>query len=420
MLYRNTSCSPSNLPSLDPNKPELWIEYLTIPGWLVRDQTIPHTAKFLYALIDILDGPNGCYASNKILGKALGMSEQHISNNIRILLNLGLVESNNMNNHLRTLYSTPPSKQSIRDAYNKCYKRPITNVISHIILNSNNKSNNKLLLKRDFKKSQKSKIIKIPKTKVDLLSLWNEIDITPNHRTGTKIHKNVVRYTNQLLTGKFGRHNKISQDFLTINHLSTTYHHNTFTVDHLKKGIKNMALIYQEGMAPKDKTWLKGVSLDKLIYNAHSHKSQLLKYLKYDVQPIGDEIDHVNKKANSAWIKQIKPLINEEKLSPAARVALHKNLIKLDHYYDWMWSYPLKKYKHLKQRLSNEHVFFDWYERWISKRKKITAYSIGPDSKDFKFFLDWLSNECLGSSESLDDNDYEKRYWEVPYVSESN
>ena len=85
MFVRNNAAIPTQIkkPVLDPEKPELWIEYLTIPGWLIRDQNIPQTAKFLFSLIDFLDGPNGCYASTRILANALGVGVQHISNNIR-------------------------------------------------------------------------------------------------------------------------------------------------------------------------------------------------------------------------------------------------------------------------------------------------------------------------------------------------
>lgn len=422
MFVRNNAAIPTQIkkPVLDPEKPELWIEYLTIPGWLIRDQNIPQTAKFLFSLIDFLDGPNGCYASNRILANALGVGVQHISNNIRLLLNLGLIKTNEKNNQLRVLYATPPSKEDIRQAYNKRYMQPITNVIGHIYKNSKDKVNNKLLTKRDFKKSQsksKSESSRLPKTKIDLIDIWNKIEITPNHRAGTKLHKKVIRYTNQLLNGTFGRHNSICQDFLSINKLPTDYHHTKFTIRHLKNGLENMAKIYQKGMAPLDKSWLKGMSLDKLIYNERSHKSQLLKYLYYEADEVGDQIDYVHHKANPDWIKQIKPIVNIEKLKPNARLALHTNLNKLDHYYDWMWKFPLSEDVILKRKLPDENVFFDYYINWLNKRYKVTAYNIGPEKNDFKIFLDWLVFECLNCKTSLDDNDYEKKYKEVTHYA---
>ncbi len=62
------------------------LKYLNIPMELVINKDINGTDMAMFALIDLLDNKDHCYASNQYFAEILGLSEIAISNSISKLI----------------------------------------------------------------------------------------------------------------------------------------------------------------------------------------------------------------------------------------------------------------------------------------------------------------------------------------------
>lgn len=377
---------------------------------LFKDKEISKSAIGVYSIIKSLDiTEKGCFVSNKTIAEALNISSQQVSNCIQLLKKKGFIRSKNNKNQFRSLRIN--NLNEISSAYNYSYNPPINTVIGHIIYN------NSFILKElnasfptGEKKLKIKKEIKIPKSKLDILSQWNSYSYTPNHREGTQIHSKINRYVNQLIKGTFSRHNSIDKEFLSNNKLPANSGTRQYLPRQIKSAVRQLSYMFKEGMEPKDKSWLKGMNLATLIFNERSRKSQLLKCMYWDVSPVSEVMDFMPE-TNEDWITQLEGLVDEDKLTHSNRVTFRKNMNMIDKYYDWMWEIPLTQNPKLRKLLPDENVFFDWYVKWLHKKPKVNPAFIGPRSKDWPTFLLWLTRDCLNYDISIIDSDYDTDIW---------
>lgn len=80
-------------------------EYSKIPNSVRYNQSICSNAKLLYSDILLLCHQNGyCYASNKFLGKGLGVTPRTITRLIKELKDANLISISYTDEHIRRIY----------------------------------------------------------------------------------------------------------------------------------------------------------------------------------------------------------------------------------------------------------------------------------------------------------------------------
>ena len=66
------------------NRPGL--KYLVIPIEVLCNKKLSYTDKVIFAIVDLFDNKNHCYATNEYLARVLEVSSQTVSNSINVLI----------------------------------------------------------------------------------------------------------------------------------------------------------------------------------------------------------------------------------------------------------------------------------------------------------------------------------------------
>jgi len=288
---------------------KFWLKFIVIPIEVYINQNLTEKEKSLFGIIQCLDGPKGCYATNQYLAKLTQTNSiTTISNGIANLVKEGYVFSTqdetgkrmlSINKDYQKDYSdclqnyhnsiTDSCKGGLQEIVRGDYKKLLSKnkeeeynikTMSKDIDTRLTPSYGKSLRERIKEGTNKKGIRKRHSEDFDnnfestraIIEKWNETNLLPKHQTGTKVYERVVNTIESLLNGTF---------FNTIPSFEK-YKGKKFKRSEIIETIRRHQLAATSpDYYPIDKKYLLGVRLNDFFYCEYSkNKSLFISYFE--------------------------------------------------------------------------------------------------------------------------------------------
>lgn len=295
---------------------KVWIKNIIVPIEVYINKNLSETDKFLFGIINVLDGPKGCYATNEYLSVLLGVKPNTVSISISNLVKEELIISTITNNNQRTIKvnknyyikhaeSVKNYEETILeiqrkrsfDNYQRGVSQPSKGGLTNVKHNNKEEEYNIKTMSKDIDtrltpgcgKSLRERIKEGTNKKgvrrrhsedTDnnfesaraIIEKWNETNLLPRHQTGTKVYERVVNAIESLLNGTF---------FNTIPTFEK-YKDKKFKRSEIIETIRRHQLAATSpDYYPLDKKYLLGVRLNDFLYCEYSkNKSLFISYFE--------------------------------------------------------------------------------------------------------------------------------------------
>ena len=263
------------------DKNKFQLKHIIIPIELFGNEKLNSTDIYLFAFINILDGKNGCFASNAYLANLLNVSETTISTSITKLIKLKYIDKTGFDGRKRTLkinLSYLKIYKNISDEFNKKYSgkfksRPKASLKTDLNQTSNIKSIN--IKSINIKTSSLSKdkdyvFSKHEEQIISIINFWNNLPNSVSHSNpDTKVYKTISLQIENLLSGhplickNDNQPTKPFLDFINQNHLPESLWHKTWT----EVEINNIFQVINDDVPEGEK-----ISLNQILWNAFAKR----------------------------------------------------------------------------------------------------------------------------------------------------
>ncbi|MBU0777768.1 helix-turn-helix domain-containing protein, partial [Patescibacteria group bacterium] len=165
---------------LQEKKNEFWLKYLQIPIEVLMNKNLTDADMKLFALIEILDGDEGCFARNEYMASILNVSTTTISTGISKLKKLRYLKQTSFNGRYRTIKIDSTYKQTYEQSLS-LLKYRIKAGLKHKNIKEDNNINSKKSSSKeedlDFQESQSFQ----PSSKRPSINI-SEAEISRNNR----------------------------------------------------------------------------------------------------------------------------------------------------------------------------------------------------------------------------------------------
>lgn len=261
-----------------------------IPADLWLDTQLTAVQKVIYAEVDsFCSKGRSCFFSNEYLSTFCNISIPTITRLIRDMIEKGYLKQEGFDGRKRYLkiakqpHQIDEPNQNDEADQSKCYKQP-----DHFDEHNNTYTNTTNKVSKDTYRDSENTESNIKFKKSIFVERWNKISPlkkvkdNPSSKTYQKIH----RYCSYLINGTFGNHCQIEIDWAEANRVPLHFEARKFTQEEVFTGLERLTLFFQEGYWPEDKSRLKKMTVDSLIYNPMTHSSFLLKAMATEPKPI--------------------------------------------------------------------------------------------------------------------------------------
>ena len=379
----------------------------------------------LFDRIDFLANKKGyCWAQNDDLAYFSAQSEQLIDKNLKLLEDLEFINRKSvkeayLNQTGRTKFKTvrriyvtldkniipdyvpTTENRSIIDNSN-LDNPPIQNLGMGTIQNrgvSNSTTYNNTKLSKDSKRVSPSTPCEVP----FLLEEWRtkeQVPIKQHHpKENSKVHKKINMLSTLLMKGKFAAHCDLDPKFLSSCNLTKLKLNRKFSKDELLAGLDEMADMFKLNNLPEDKTAIRNMSFDSLIYHPIAKMSYLLKYMYTDTKPL----EYKTIEVYSHWIEKLyeERIFDRDIENDNHQFGiLKKGLAGIEEYYTWVIKNPMNEQLNNGFTLINsEDKFFNFYIVWLNEHPigKQNPYFLGPQKETLWYrFIKWLEEAIHG------------------------
>jgi DNA-binding MarR family transcriptional regulator len=201
------------------NRPGL--KYLVIPIEVLCNKKLSYTDKVIFAIVDLFDNKNHCYATNEYLARVLEVSSQTVSNSINVLIDHEYLEKIGFDGRRRILAVNQKYKQKYKILTDKLHERlygsydaeykevniqDITDFVTNNISNKNKKNVCNKLHKAESNSAQPSlsKISPRRKKQINIVfDYWNGLGKPLcRHKKTSKIgQRSLLMIANKLNNG---------------------------------------------------------------------------------------------------------------------------------------------------------------------------------------------------------------------------
>lgn len=375
--------------------------------------------KILYVEIHSLDGKDGCFASNDYLADFLGTKISTVSNNIRKLKDLGLVEEVSFDGRRRVLTT---HDENIINLKGRLLKNKSLNFKNQkhnnkdIVIKGNDclfKNKHSTGSSEPEKKSSEKKMIRTSTAKrnvyVDYFASQAKkegIKTAAKHeRPDSKIYQKAAEEFTKLEKGMFSSGRVFDKKSIEMNNIdSSLLNSHKWTRKEIRQGLHNLLLYFTEGYWPSDKEKIQNSNLPTLLYNPRSCKSMFLNAFCNPPKLLGDTqtIKDPTPNLTSIFLDLMEGNGNG-KLDRSDKITLIKNIRELTMKHKEMGYPPMASPGHLEQiryrlgRPEDNHVkFCEFYSRWVQERfdgQLILPWMIGPEHWGWNEFRQYVYEE---------------------------
>jgi DNA-binding Lrp family transcriptional regulator len=275
---------------------------LWVPIEVFANKNLSPTDKFLFAIINSLDGNNHCTASNAYLASVMNLTERSIISSLRNLEDNKYVIIDGCNGRRRTIRINPDYLKMYREVRNFFQVRPEKN-FRHIIKDNNKSFSNEKdkiipsdegMIPSPEKPSDSVSDTNTAKTEEHalinqdicdaIISYWNSKGLR-KHREGTKLYLRIISIMSRLTTGKF----HFTEEYAKYNKVKFKRKDFIKAIDQFALAAIDPNYEAQEGSSYKQ--YLRKMSLADFIWNenAKERKSLFLYYLENDAKLLTDK-----------------------------------------------------------------------------------------------------------------------------------
>lgn len=301
-----------------------------IPNWLLHRKEISNGAKLCYARLCQFAGKNGkCYPSQETIAKEVALSVRQVQRYIKELIDNDLLIQKQQGLQKPNLYyfiwhhwmngidddsdlsditsqetsdttcqnmsvSTPEenhnkrisevnqddSKESSRRIFSKMRSPKRTRKSSSM------KERTKQKAQRSAKKKKDDHVSHENIANTQLLEVWNKQDNLRSHKTrSSRVYKDTMRKLEALRQGTL--YKSVSKDMLQSDDVPYEWFSTKWKKKDISKAIKTLNEWCKEGNYPKNKDWIKKLSLSDAVFNSRTG-SPLMQAYKRGVKPLYD------------------------------------------------------------------------------------------------------------------------------------